>query len=234
MGGRWGHEQAGDAVDDVDRCIEEALEAVLHEIRQPLAAVFALAEVARSRPDLPTDVRHLLDELVQETEEVAAAAGSVVATLTGRGLGGTGTVDVDEVVRSVFDSYRRTWSGSLRRRGHRAGLLELAGGRTAMRRCLVNIVDNAVRAAGPNGTVTVAVHRGDDAVRILVEDDGPGFGRGPTGRGLGLVVTRRLLEDMGGRLVIGRPSNSRGASVALVVSTRAAGAGYLVDPVRAV
>ena len=33
---------------------------VLHDIRQPLSAVFALAEVARGRPDVPAEVHDLL------------------------------------------------------------------------------------------------------------------------------------------------------------------------------
>ncbi|MFD2092810.1 sensor histidine kinase [Blastococcus deserti] len=219
---------------DVEHGIEEALDAVLHEIRQPLAAVFALAEAVRGRPDLPADVRRTVDELIREAEDVSAAAGSVVEMRSRRGLAPTATVDVDEVVRSVFDSYRRTWRGTLRSRGNSAGSLEIAGGRTPLRRCLVNVVDNAVRAAGPKGTVTVAVHRGSDVVRISVEDDGPGFGRGPTANGLGLLVTRRLLDEMGGQLVTSLPSNARGAVVTLFLSARMAGPSQLVEPVRAV
>ena len=59
------------------------------------------------------------------------------------------------------------------------------------------------RAAGPAGTVTVTVHRGTEVVRVLVEDDGPGFGHVPSGSGLGLPVTRRELEAMGGSLAAG-------------------------------
>ena len=71
-------------------------------------------------------------------------------------------------------------------------------------RVIANLVDNAVRAAGPLGTVEIVVdHSGRDAVTIDVIDDGPGFQRGPTGVGrLGLGVVSRLLDACGGRLQI--------------------------------
>lgn len=77
-------------------------------------------------------------------------------------------------------------------------------------RVLGNLVDNAVRAAGPLGNVEIAIN--DDtgqrvgtggAVTIDVIDDGPGPHRGPAGlANLGLSVVNRLLHTCGGRLEI--------------------------------
>jgi signal transduction histidine kinase len=71
-------------------------------------------------------------------------------------------------------------------------------------RVIANLVDNAVRAAGPLGAVDIVVdHSGPDAVTIDVIDDGPGFRRGPAGIGrLGLGVVGRILDACGGRLQI--------------------------------
>jgi signal transduction histidine kinase len=71
-------------------------------------------------------------------------------------------------------------------------------------RVVANLVDNAVRAAGPLGAVEIVVgHSGRDLATIDVIDDGPGFAQGPSGVaqvGLGVVV--RLLDACGGRLQI--------------------------------
>jgi signal transduction histidine kinase len=79
----------------------------------------------------------------------------------------------------------------------------------------VNLLDNAARAAGPHGTVVVTPHGGPAWVRVLIEDDGPGFGRVPAGSGLGLVVTRRTLAALGGSLAVEMRALSAGTRVVL-------------------
>lgn len=90
-------------------------------------------------------------------------------------------------------------------------------------RALSNVVDNAVRAAGPGGHVRIDVRRSTltDETVIAVTDDGPGFGNAPGGlAGLGLRVTTSLLATCGGRLV--RCDDSDGTTVELVFPSRLA------------
>jgi signal transduction histidine kinase len=59
-------------------------------------------------------------------------------------------------------------------------------------RLVTNLLDNAIRAAGPGGAVTVELAAGPPAV-IRVRDDGPGPDRGPKGRhGQGLAIVDSL------------------------------------------
>jgi|tagenome__1003787_1003787.scaffolds.fasta_scaffold20659838_2 signal transduction histidine kinase len=202
---------------------------VLHDVRQPLSAVFALAEVARGRPDVPADVRDLLTQVIEEAQEVSAVLDSA---LVASGAG-AGVVDVDELLSSVVDSFRRTWSGTVLRSGS-GGAIEVRGGRAQVRRCLVNVVDNAARAAGPDGTVTVTVERGDEGVRILVDDDGPGFGRVPGRTGIGLAATRQALHRMGGALSTDLVSRHGGACVCVALPVRPHGPDPVLPSARAV
>jgi signal transduction histidine kinase len=200
--------------------VEDRLRTALHEIRQPVAAVLALAEAARCLRGATSDVRDYLDLIIEQVQEVSSAAWSVLDRRADGERSESPPVDVDEVLESVLASYSRTSSGTLTRRGAR-GPLWTKGSRPAVRRCLVNVIDNAVRAAGPTGEIVITVSRGDESVRIDVDDDGPGFGRVPTGTGIGLAVTRGELEDIGGSLTHGLPSGLGGARVAICLPLRA-------------
>jgi signal transduction histidine kinase len=79
---------------------------------------------------------------------------------------------------------------------------------------LLNLLKNAIEAAGGGGHVSVAVGRQDGAAYITVSDDGPGLSeavrsrlfdpfattKGPDGTGLGLVISRRLVRAQRGAL----------------------------------
>lgn len=80
----------------------------------------------------------------------------------------------------------------------------------------------------PEGTAfAVDVHRGDDAVIVLVSDAGPGLadpdaavrrghgGGGPGSTGLGLDIVRRVAESTGGDLAVGRSGVLGGAEIRL-------------------
>jgi signal transduction histidine kinase len=80
---------------------------------------------------------------------------------------------------------------------------------TTLWRVVGNVVDNAVRAAGPVGHVQVVLAAAphdtapDGGVVIDVVDNGPGFHRGPSGVArIGLDIVTRLIAANGGRLEI--------------------------------
>jgi signal transduction histidine kinase len=211
--------------------LDDRLLIVLHEIRQPVSVVLALAEAARRAAGVTPEVRDYLDRIIDQAEELAGVTRSMVEPPVCADSQHMGEVDADEVVTSVLDAFALTWTGSLERSGGR-GELPVAGDRSLLRRCLVNVVDNAVRAAGPGGRVVVTTRCTPTTVEVLVEDDGPGFGKVPGRTGLGLEVCRQVLADIGGELVVGSPARSGGGSVALVLRAAASGLRRTGRPVR--
>ena len=97
---------------------------------------------------------------------------------------------------------------------------------------LVNLLSNAVRHSPEGATITVQVATADSAVSFRVSDHGPGiplelherifepFERfdphSGLGTGLGLPVSRRLAEVLGGALSVESAVN-RGATFTLVL-----------------
>ena len=88
-----------------------------------------------------------------------------------------------------------------------------------------NVIENAFRHARSRIVLRLDPHA-SDAMKLMVLDDGPGFGTAcpapdgagevDHGNGLGLAITRDLLERHGGSLTIGRGEGS-GAIVTLTL-----------------
>ena len=118
------------------------------------------------------------------------------------------------MVRAAAASATTTYQGLLRVDAPEPAVV--GADRTALRRALGNLIDNATRAAGPRGQVRVSVHRDPAGVRVSVDDDGPGFGRVQLGNRLGLVMVAQVALQAGGTIEIGA-SELGGARVALVL-----------------
>jgi len=85
--------------------------------------------------------------------------------------------------------------------------------RTLLRQAVLNLIKNGLESLAQTGALTVATRRVDDAVEITVSDSGPGiqpevgrrlfeqfFTTKPQGTGLGLYISRQIVEEHGGEL----------------------------------
>lgn len=184
---------------------------LLHDLGQPLAAIRALA----SAPLPPTGEADAAAEAGARLRRIGELADWMAALL--RTSGGPtrrpgSPADAEAVAREVAVSAAAAFRGVLRCRP--GGPAPVPLDRLDLRRAVGNVVDNAVRAAGPGGRVEVRVRRDGSTVWVEVEDDGPGFGLVRCQTGHGLAVTLAVVGGCGGAVefVGGR---ARGALVRL-------------------
>ena len=187
-----------------------------HELRSPIASIRAQLEVALDHPDgldwpeMARDVHADTLRLARLTEDLL-----LLARLDGQHLRRRPT-DLAALCESVAARYT---AARVPVQAEVAEPAMVAGDPDALRRLLVNLLDNAVRHAASQVCVSV---RGDDGWAVLVvSDDGPGippedteraFGRfsrlegarsrtagdGAEGAGLGLAIVRSTAEAHGG------------------------------------
>ena len=193
---------------ETGRLAELGLQAasLIHEIRQPLFAVKAMAQVLAERSDAG-DIS-ALSELIAQVEVLETLI-SRYGDAARRPSGATGPVDLNAAVAAGAEIVR----------GHRAQIvidltlptepLWAAVDSVALQQITSNLVRNAVDAARTRVDVSLtpsALEVRDDGDGIAPEIEArlgePFVTSKPPGEGtgLGLTVTRTLVEVIGGRL----------------------------------
>jgi signal transduction histidine kinase len=197
------------------------LRETFHDMRQPVASTMALAAAALTEPDLPAAARDRLEQIVEQAEWLADMIHACLVAHHQEEPGEAGKpghdlADIVQVVREVIAGECPTWPGDVQLRAP-AGPVWCLFSPALLRRTFSNVLDNAVRAAGPDGTVSVEIRRRDDGVMLIVEDNGPGFGEIPRGAGLGLSAVVRNVIRYGGRMEYSRAERG-GVRVSLWLS----------------
>ncbi|WP_431977081.1 DUF4118 domain-containing protein [Micromonospora haikouensis] len=225
---------------EADRMRTALLAAVSHDLRTPLASAKAAVSSLRS-PDVEFDADDR-EELLATADESLDRLGRLVANLLDMSrlqagaLGVTATaIGLEDVVPRALDELGPAAAdvgtdlpADLPAALADPGLLE---------RVLVNVVANALRHSPPGRPPTVAASAHAGQVELRVVDTGPGipadqwehvflpFQRlgdrdNQTGVGLGLALSRGLVEAMGGTIT---PETTPGGGLTMVLRLPAAG-----------
>lgn len=165
----------------------DTIRALCHDLRQPLAAILLLSgsgdgDVGR-KMEVITDQARWLSQLV-DTVLTDAATDAVQA------------VDVAELATMAADRARPTAACAVTVRTE--GTAYAWARPVALGRAVACVLDNAIRAAGPDGTVRVVVAQDSGCVHLTIADDGPGLGKIASRTSLGLTTTRAMVAACDG------------------------------------
>ncbi|WP_052420537.1 sensor histidine kinase [Hyalangium minutum] len=195
---------------------------IAHELNQPLAAILTNAETAqRLLQRSPTDMgllREMLQDIIADDKRAGEVIRHMRALLKKEGAA-EGTHDLNELVGQVV----RLVGNDAQLRGAVLSLrladtaLRVRGDGVQLQQVVLNLIINALDAVGPcppgERQVWVRTQRTDGHVELAVEDTGVGlspevqkrlfepfFTTKPTGLGMGLSISRSILEVHQGRL----------------------------------
>ena len=196
---------------------------ISHELKTPVGAVAVLAEALIDETD-PEVVHRLADHLVEESHRAVRTIDDLLKlSQIESARPGDGVVDLSTVIETAIGRGRSVDAGrgvqistfdapeSVRIRGDERQLVSAVG----------NLVENAVKYSGPDDVVQVRVRVDDNAVEIMVADQGIGIpardldriferfyrvdkarSRETGGTGLGLSIVRHVATNHGGEVLV--------------------------------
>jgi PAS domain S-box-containing protein len=217
-------EEAKDEADRANRAKSEFLSRMSHELRTPLNAILGFGQLLERQSPTPTQrtrVKHVITAgrhllaLINEVLDISRIeAGRIQLSLE--------PVCVAEAVQETLDLMRPL--GNERRIQLIADVdmdatVHVLADRQRFKQVLLNLLTNAVKYTPGSGSVTVSyAANGNEKLRIQVKDSGPGIAKEKLARlftpfdrlgaelsdvegtGLGLVLSQRLIQAMGGAI----------------------------------
>ncbi len=218
--------EANERLRELDRLKDDFMSTVSHELRTPLTSIRAFSEMLFDDPEIEIEERkRFLGIIVGETGRLTRLINQILdlAKLeSGRAEWSTVAVDLAVVVRESAESMGQVYrdKGVALTFDLPAAETVVLGDRDRLTQVLINLLSNAQKfVAAGTGQVRVAVRRAGDVIRVEVADNGPGvppeeretifekFRQGgsvltdkPHGTGLGLPISRQIIEYFGGSL----------------------------------
>ena len=193
-----------------------------HELRTPMTAVYGGATLMQrlgdkldpaTRNEIRADIVHEADRLSRLIDDL------LVLTRVEEGVDvGTEPALLQHLATSVVQQDRSSLGGRPIEISIDPGLAPVTGDETGIRQVIHNLLSNAVKYSPPGSAVELRVEHGAGEVIVRVLDRGRGLTddvaahvfepfyrskaakRTATGIGIGLYVSRRLVEAMGGRI----------------------------------
>jgi len=211
---------------ELDRVKDDIMSSVTHELRTPLTSIRAFSEILRDDPKMHlADRERFLGLVVSETERLTRLINQTLdLAKIESGKADWHATEVD--LKDLIEQSLAATSQLFRERGARIelelpdGLPCILSDHDRLIQVMLNLLSNAVKfLPAESGLVRVSLRGGAKGLEVSVTDNGPGIRvqdqqiifekfrqvgdsmtDKPAGTGLGLPISRRIIEHFGGRL----------------------------------
>jgi signal transduction histidine kinase len=185
---------------------------ILHEVRNPVNAILNASRLLSTGSVDGETSRQLIDVISDGAQRIEGITSSLDSHARPADGGATFACDVREGIDSTIRLLGHRLDGVVVHREYRTDRLAQAPA-GPLNQVFLNLLDNAVRAGAAN--IWIELDGDGDRVRITVSDDGPGISEHDIGRifdpfytnrgndpgtGLGLYLSRSIVEEHGGAL----------------------------------
>jgi two-component system sensor histidine kinase QseC len=205
-----------------------------HELRTPLAALKAQAQVALNTTDIKEKnlaLQKLITSVNRSTHIVQQLLTMSRLVPEASGLYDEDEVNLERLTRDILAmlaplAIEKQIDLEFK---HDKEVPQIHGNATALGILIRNLVDNAIRYCNEHGQITVGLIKNKNEVVLEVSDNGPGIppelqarvferffrvlGNKSTGSGLGLAIAQQICELHGGRVVLASPEIGTGLIV---------------------
>jgi Na+/proline symporter/signal transduction histidine kinase len=218
--------EANERLQELDRVKDDIMSSVTHELRTPLTSIRAFAELLHDDPKMHlADRVRFLGLIVSEAERLSRLINQTL-DLAKIESGNAEWMGSELDLKKVIEQSMAATSQLFSEKGARIeldlpdGLPLIHADHDRLMQVMLNLLSNAVKFLTPQqGCVRVALSAQADGLQVSVADNGPGIRvedqpiifekfrqvgdtmtAKPAGTGLGLPISRRIVEHFGGRL----------------------------------
>jgi signal transduction histidine kinase len=193
---------------------------IAHEVNTPLASIASCAEALERRAKSGQIDRDEEIEYLQTIAREAYRAHEITARMlefARKDPGPTGPVALEEPLREAARllAHAMQSAGATFELVTDPGTPHVRSNHSDLMQIILNLLKNAMDATPPGGTIRASCARSNGDALLVVEDEGPGIApenrprifdpffttKEPGhGTGLGLALSHRIVEDLGGRI----------------------------------